>query len=180
MPATPPPRSWPRFGSASARSTPGGRWRASPESHGVTSFEERSAASRSSTTTRIFRARSAPRVAAARGGGFGRVVAVFQPHRYSRVATLAADFADAFEGADIVVITWVYAAGEAPRPGVSGRLVLDAVVRAHPETRAVYRASREDLVAYLRSVLQPGDICLTLAAGDLTNLAAELGGEALP
>jgi UDP-N-acetylmuramate--alanine ligase len=116
-------------------------------------------------------------VAAARGGGFGRVVAVFQPHRYSRVATLAADFADAFEGADIFVITWVYAAGEAPRPGVSGRLVLDAVVRAHPETPAVYRASRGDLVAYLRSVLQPGDICLTLAAGDLTNLAAELGGE---
>ena len=49
-----------------------------------------------------------------------------------------------------------------------------------PRDRAVYRASREDLVAYLRSVLQPGDICLTLAAGDLTNLAAELGAEPVP
>ena len=114
-------------------------------------------------------------VDAARGGGFDRIIAVFQPHRYSRVATLSTEFADSFEGADIVVITWVYAAGEAPRPGVSGKLVLDAILRAHPGARASYVASRDELVAHLRAILRPGDICLTLAAGDLTNLALELG-----
>ena len=113
-------------------------------------------------------------IEAAGSGEFDRVVCVFQPHRYSRVATLAADFADAFVGADIVVITAVYAAGEPPRPGVSGKLVLDAILRAHPDARAVYVANRVDLVEYLRATLRPGDICLTLAAGDLTNLAAEL------
>jgi UDP-N-acetylmuramate--alanine ligase len=112
---------------------------------------------------------------AARGGGFGRIVCVFQPHRYSRVAMLAPEFADAFEGADLVVVTEVYAAGELPRPGVSGRLVLDAIVRAHPRARAVYVPRRDEVVAYLRANLRPGDLCLTLAAGDLTNLAAELG-----
>jgi UDP-N-acetylmuramate--alanine ligase len=117
-------------------------------------------------------------VGAARGGGFERIICVFQPHRYSRVATLAHDFADAFEGADIVAVTDVYPAGETPRPGVSGKLVLDAIVRAHPGARAVYVPNRDDLVTYLRAILRPGDLCLTLAAGDLTNLAAELGAAA--
>jgi UDP-N-acetylmuramate--alanine ligase len=113
---------------------------------------------------------------AARGGNFERIVCVFQPHRYSRVATLAPQFADAFEGADVVAVTEVYAAGEQPRPGVSSKLVLDAIVSKHPGARAVYVRSHEDLVTYLRTILRPGDLCLTLAAGDLTNLAAELGG----
>jgi len=119
-------------------------------------------------------------VDAARGGGFGRIVCVFQPHRYSRVAVLAPDFADAFEGADVIIVTDVYAAGEAPRPGVSGKLVLDAITRAHPDVEAEYVPNREDLVAHLRTILRPGDLCLTLAAGDLTNLAAEFaeGGHA--
>jgi len=111
---------------------------------------------------------------AASGGGFGRIVCVFQPHRYSRVAALAPDFADAFEQADIVAVTDVFAAGELPRPGVSGKLVLDAVVRAHPAARVVYLPNRNDLVTYLCTILRPGDLCITLAAGDLTNLAAEL------
>jgi len=115
---------------------------------------------------------------AARGGDFDRIVCVFQPHRYSRVATLAREFADAFEGADVVAVTDIYSAGEVPRPGISGKLVLDAIVSAHPAARAVYVPSRSDLVTYLRTILRPGDLCLTLAAGDLTNLAAELGGEA--
>jgi UDP-N-acetylmuramate--alanine ligase len=114
---------------------------------------------------------------AAQGGEFQRIICVFQPHRYSRVATLAGDFGDAFEGANFVVVTEVYSAGEMARPGVSGKLVLDAIVGAHPEARAVYVPNRDDLVTYLRTILRPGDLCLTLAAGDLTNLAAELGGD---
>jgi UDP-N-acetylmuramate--alanine ligase len=114
---------------------------------------------------------------AALGGNFERVVCVFQPHRYSRVAMLAPGFADSFDGAGLVVVTDVYSAGEMPRPGVSGKLVLDAILRAHPEAAAVYVPNREGVVAYLRTNLRPGDLCLTLAAGDLTNLASELGAE---
>ncbi len=117
---------------------------------------------------------------AALGGHFERVVCVFQPHRYSRVALLASAFADSFIGADLVVVTDVYAAGEMPRPGVSGKLVLDAIVAAHPEAQALYVPRREDVVAYLRANLRPGDLCLTLAAGDLTNLFAELGASDEP
>ena len=77
---------------------------------------------------------------AARGGNFERIVCVFQPHRYSRVATLAPEFADAFEGADLVVVTEVYPAGELPRPGVSGKLVLDAIVSGPPRGSGRLRA----------------------------------------
>ena len=157
-PATPPPASRPASSSGSIPSTPGGRSPASPGSRGASSSAARSAASPSSTTTPTCPARCAPPSAAAPGGGFERIVCVFQPHRYSRVATLAPEFADAFEGADLVVVTDIYAAGEAPRPGVSGKLVLDAIVQrpSRPPGR-VYVPNREDLVAYLRTILRPGD-----------------------
>jgi UDP-N-acetylmuramate--alanine ligase len=112
---------------------------------------------------------------AARDGNFGRIICVFQPHRYSRVAMLVQGFADAFLGADVVVVTDIYPAGEQPRPGVSGKLVVDAILGAHPRARTEYVPNHEDLVAFLRSNLRPGDLCLTLSAGDLTNLVAELG-----
>lgn len=109
-------------------------------------------------------------LATAAGGGWGRVVCVFQPHRYSRTADLWRDFADAFVDADVLVVTDVYSAGEAPRPGVTGRLVVQAVLDAHPDARVAYLPRRDDQVAYLRRVLRPGDVCLTLGAGDLTVL----------
>ncbi|MHB1598360.1 MAG: UDP-N-acetylmuramate--L-alanine ligase [Acidimicrobiales bacterium] len=116
-------------------------------------------------------------LAAAKRGGWRRIVCVFQPHRYSRLATLAPDFADAFADADLVVVAGVYPAGEAPRPGVSAKLVLDAVLDAHPATRAAYLPERSELVGYLRRVLEPGDCCVTLGAGDLTTLPDELIAE---
>ena len=117
-------------------------------------------------------------LAAAADGGWQRVVCVFQPHRYSRTASLWADFADAFTGADLLVVTDIYPAGEAPRPGVTGKLIVDAVLGAHPEQRLAYLPARSDLVPYLRRVLRPGDLCLTLGAGDLTSLPGELLSEA--
>jgi UDP-N-acetylmuramate--alanine ligase len=116
-------------------------------------------------------------VAAARDGGWRRIIAVFQPHRYSRTATLWQDFADAFVGADVVIITDVYAAGEAPRPGVSGRLIFDAVRGAHPERPVTFLRGRREVVDYLKTALQPGDLCLTLGAGDLTLLPDALLAE---
>ena len=113
-------------------------------------------------------------LAAARLGDFERIVCVFQPHRYSRTQGLWREFADAFVDADLLAVTAVYAAGEPPRPGVSGRLVLDAVLAAHPEQEAVYLPTRAELVSWLEATLRPGDLCLTLGAGDLTSLPDQL------
>ena len=92
----------------------------------------------------------------------------------SRTAALWADFADAFVGADVAAITDVYAAGETPRPGVSGKLVVQAVLDAHPWARVAYLPRRRDVITFLRSELRAGDLCLTLGAGDLTSLPDEL------
>jgi UDP-N-acetylmuramate--alanine ligase len=113
-------------------------------------------------------------LAAARRGGFRRIVCVFQPHRYSRVQSLWREFAGAFAGADLLVVTGIYPAGEAPRPGVSGRLIADAVAAADPAQRVEYVERHAELVEYLHAHLEPGDCCLTLGAGDLTSLPDEL------
>jgi UDP-N-acetylmuramate--alanine ligase len=109
-------------------------------------------------------------LAAARAGGWRRVVCTFQPHRYSRIGALWRSFADAFVDTDLLVVTDIYAAHEAPRPGVTGKLIVDAVLDAHPRAAVAYMPSLDDVVAYLGSVLRPGDLCLTLGAGDLTTI----------
>jgi UDP-N-acetylmuramate--alanine ligase len=123
-------------------------------------------------------------LAAARSGPWRRVVCCFQPHRYSRTEALWRTFADAFDDADVLAVTDVYPAGEAPRPGVSGKLVVDAVLDAHPWRRVAWVPTLDDAVAYLRATLRPGDLCLTLGAGDLTTLPDRLldalGGSADP
>jgi UDP-N-acetylmuramate--alanine ligase len=103
-----------------------------------------------------------------------RLVVVFQPHRYSRVATLGPKFADAFTEADVVMVTEIFAAGERPVPGVTGRIVADAVAHAHPELDLAYVEGRAGLKDYVAKILRPGDLCLTLSAGDLTTLPDEL------
>ena len=96
---------------------------------------------------------------AAREAAGGASVAVFQPHRYTRTASLWRDFADVFVDADAVVLTDIYAAGEAPCPGVSGRrLVLRAVLDAHPGTAVMYLPRRADVVRHALSLAHPGDI----------------------
>ncbi|MFO7590188.1 MAG: UDP-N-acetylmuramate--L-alanine ligase [Acidimicrobiia bacterium] len=112
-------------------------------------------------------------LSAAREGGWRRVIAVFQPHRYSRTEKLWRDFADAFEDADAVVVTDVYAAGEAPRPGVSGRLLVHAVLDAHPATAITYLPRRADVVRHALAQARAGDLVLTLGAGDLTTVPDE-------
>jgi UDP-N-acetylmuramate--alanine ligase len=113
-------------------------------------------------------------IEAARHTAPGRLVVVFQPHRYSRIAALGEQFADAFTGADIVVITDIFPAGEAPLPGVTGRVVADALARAHPSLDVTYVSGRAELRAHVAALLVPGDLCLTLGAGDLTSLPDEL------
>jgi UDP-N-acetylmuramate--alanine ligase len=119
-------------------------------------------------------------MATAAAGGWDRVVAVFQPHRYSRTAALWQDFADSFVGADLVILTDVYAAGEAPIAGVSGALIADAVRAAHPELQVRYVPTWVGLIAELDAELRAGDLCLTLGAGDLTTLPDQLLVDAAP
>ena len=77
-------------------------------------------------------------LAAARAGGWGRVVVVFQPQRYTRTATLWREFGPAFGDADVVVLTEVYAANELPMPGVTGKLLVDSTLEAHPWKRVAW------------------------------------------
>ena len=102
--------------------------------------------------------------------GFKRVVVVFQPHRYSRTQAFADDFGSAFAAADKVILTDVYSAGEAPIPGVSGRTILESLLTHHPHIDAAYLPHRADLVPYLEHNLQPGDLLITMGAGDVTLL----------
>jgi UDP-N-acetylmuramate--alanine ligase len=111
---------------------------------------------------------------AARSMSPGRLVVVFQPHRYSRTAALYEEFAGSFEGADVVVVTDVYPAGENPVPGVTGKLLADAVAAAEPGIPVHYVARRDEIAAAVAGLLRPGDLCLTLGAGDLTGLPDEL------
>ena len=112
-------------------------------------------------------------IGAAREGGWRRVIVVFQPHRYTRTARLWRDFAHAFTGADQVVLTDVYAANETPQPGISGRLILGAVLDAHPSLPVVYLPRRTDVVQHVLRLARPGDVVLTLGAGDLTTVPDE-------
>jgi UDP-N-acetylmuramate--alanine ligase len=109
-------------------------------------------------------------IAAARQGPWHRVVVVFQPHRYTRTATIGPMFADAFSAADVLVLTDVYSAGETPIPGVSGRTILGAVLDHHPALPVAYLPKFTDLTAVPDRYARPGDLVLTLGAGDLTSM----------
>jgi len=109
-------------------------------------------------------------LAAGRSGGWSRVVAVFQPHRYSRTEALWEEFGDAFDDADVLVLTGIYPAGEAPRPGVTGKLLVDAVLDRHPWRPLAWMPTLDDVVAYLLAELREGDLCMTVGAGDVTTV----------
>jgi UDP-N-acetylmuramate--alanine ligase len=105
---------------------------------------------------------------------FGRrLVVAFQPHRYTRTKDLFEDFCSAFNDADVVFLTGIYAAGEEAIPGVSSAALAEAV-RAHGHPDVTHVEKRLDLVPAIKARLQPGDIVITLGAGDITNTGPEL------
>jgi UDP-N-acetylmuramate--alanine ligase len=110
---------------------------------------------------------------AARQVSSGRVLVVFQPHRYSRTAQLATELGEALEGADCIVVANVYGAGEDPVPGISGALVADAA-RVRRGDAVTYVEHRAELAVAVRALLQPGDLVLSMGAGDVTLLDQEL------
>jgi len=99
----------------------------------------------------------------------------FQPHRYTRTRDLLPEFARAFNDADVVVVTGIYAASEEPIPGVSGAALADAV-RTHGHRDVTYVEKRADVAAALVPRLRKGDLVLTLGAGDITQVGPELLG----
>lgn len=105
---------------------------------------------------------------------WGRVVAVFQPNRYNRMSVLSPMYADAFVPADVVVITDIFSSGTTPIPGVTGKLVVNAVLDSHPRAKVVWLPERTGLIDYLASELCPGDLCISMGCGDIGTLPDEI------
>jgi UDP-N-acetylmuramate--alanine ligase len=112
--------------------------------------------------------------AASSGDGWRRIVAVFQPNRFNRMAVLSPEYRDAFSRADLTVITEIYASGTTPIPGVTGRLVVDAIQDAHPDKAVEWVPSRRDLIEFLAGELRPGDVCISMGCGDIASLPTEV------
>ena len=108
------------------------------------------------------------------GDSWRRVVAVFQPNRYHRIQEMWQEYALAFTGADLVVLTDIYASGTVPIPGVTGKLIVNAVTEADPSRRVVWLPRREDLVSFLAGELRDGDVCISMGCGDIATLPSEV------
>ena len=112
---------------------------------------------------------------AARARGAQRLVAVFQPHLYSRTERLHREFGASLSQADLVIVADVYGAREEPIPGVSGAMVADAAIRSGAP-QVEYVPHRTDLAGVVAGLVRAGDDVVTMGAGDITLLAGELAG----
>ncbi len=108
------------------------------------------------------------------GDGWRRVIAVFQPNRFNRMAVMWPEYADAFVDADVVVLTDVYPSGTVPIPGVTGKLVVNAVLDRHPRSRVVWLPRRTELIEFVARELRPGDVCISMGCGDIASLPSEV------
>ena len=117
-------------------------------------------------------------ISAAAGLGYKHVHVLFQPHRYSRAPlftqVLHDEFGAAFDKADSVTFMDVYPAGEAPVPGVSGKTFLNVVLEHEGHPQADFVAHRVDVVPHLMDKLQPGDMVITMGAGDVTAMGPQI------
>ncbi|MEZ0279405.1 MAG: glutamate ligase domain-containing protein, partial [Methylibium sp.] len=117
---------------------------------------------------------------AARTGGNGRIIAIMQPHRYTRLQALFNEFSACLDDADIVVVTPVYSAGEAPIPGID-RDELVSGLRRHGHPNVLTIEGEEDLAETVASLARSGDLVVGLGAGTITDwinaLPARLNGQ---
>ena len=117
-------------------------------------------------------------ISAAAGLGYKHVHVLFQPHRYSRAPlftqVLHNEFGAAFDKADSVTFMDVYPAGEAPVPGVSGKTFLNVVLEHEGHPQADFVAHRVDVAPHLMDKLQPGDLVITMGAGDVTAMGPQI------
>ncbi len=101
-----------------------------------------------------------------------RIVAIFQPHRYSRTLTFLSEFAESFNKADLVVITDIYSAGEPNLKEINGDHLRKAIATHHE--RVYYQPTLESVSRFLTEILQPGDLALFLGAGNLNQIIPQL------
>lgn len=101
-----------------------------------------------------------------------RLIAVFQPHRYTRTKFLREEFGKAFAAADIVILTDIYAAGEQPIPGISGETLVQEIEKQGRSV--IYIKNREDIPAYLYTIARPGDLLMTMGAGNIWQTGEQL------
>ena len=113
-------------------------------------------------------------LAAASKLDFNHVHVLFQPHRYSRTESLARMFGDAFDDASSVTMMDVYAAGEAPIPGVSGMTLIDSIMSHKHRSNLAWMPHRPEVVPYLMTKLKPGDLLITMGAGDVTAMGPQV------
>jgi len=118
---------------------------------------------------------------AAKRGDHARVIAVFQPHLFSRTRYLQREFGQALALADEAIVTDIFPAREEPEPGVTGKLIVDAYLVARPGGPVSYLPRLTDVVANLAPRVREGDLVLTLGAGDVFRagelLLAALGAQ---
>jgi len=103
-----------------------------------------------------------------------RIIVIFQPHRYTRTKILAHKFGEVFEDADQVIINDIYSANELPISGISGKTIFDQVVRANGHSCLRYIPDQDSTLEYLTTVIQSGDIIVTMGAGDVWKIGREL------
>jgi UDP-N-acetylmuramate--alanine ligase len=115
-------------------------------------------------------------LAAARRAFGGRVLVAFQPHRFTRTESLFDDFAQAFNDADEVLLADVYAAGEQPIAGADSSHLADAI-RDHGHHSVAYVPDMAQMASRLAAAAKPGDIVLTLGAGDINKILKSVGSE---
>ncbi|MBW3623557.1 MAG: UDP-N-acetylmuramate--L-alanine ligase [Armatimonadetes bacterium] len=109
-----------------------------------------------------------------------RIIAVFQPHLYSRTQQLLDDFAHAFEAADYVMIMEIYAAREQPIEGVTGMLLAERAEDVRPDATTEFVGAHERAVQRALTLAAPGDVIVCLGAGDITETAREIGARIGP
>ena len=105
--------------------------------------------------------------------GVQRVIAVFQPHRFSRTLCLKEEFGSAFQDADILVMTEIYSAGEKPIEGVSALTLLEEIQKQTGQ-KIKYIPEKDLIATQLVEIVRPGDLVLTLGAGDIWTVGVTL------
>ncbi len=108
------------------------------------------------------------------GDGWKRVIAVFQPNRFNRIAEIWREYQDAFVNADLVVLTDIYSSGTTPIPGVTGKLIVNAVAEAHPDARVVWLPRRSDLVSFVAGEARADDVVISMGCGDIASFPTEV------
>ncbi|MDB9494094.1 UDP-N-acetylmuramate--L-alanine ligase [Spirulina major CS-329] len=107
-----------------------------------------------------------------KGSDRPRIIAIFQPHRYSRTLAFLEEFTQSFRDADVVIVTDIYSAGEPPNPQITGQMLADAIADHHQQV--IYQPSLTELKSFLQNFLHAGDFALFLGAGNLNQIIPQL------